>query len=362
MLPPFQPDPKGPNGFFGLPSTWSHILNPFENGVLGRFEGEIPKQLDGTFYRIMVDPFYPLAPVNPVIEGDGNICALRICNGRVSLKTRYVNTERQRLERQASARLFGLYRNPFSHHPCVRAAVDSTESALPYAVDPDTLETLSYDPFASPSKTFSAHPKVDPFTNELVVFGYEAKGLGTPDIVVYVLDAVRAVREEQWLRAPWPAFIHDCAITPSFIVLVLWPYDASVEKMKAGGQHWTYNTSRPATFLVTPRRRGPNSPPPKGWAPEETHRTYHWDHTLLLHTAGSWEDPTTGAICFESSRMFYNVFPELGDPTETPFGDMHADYVRWTIDPSQPGGTVGEGLRMGYGEVKVSGRGALDEE
>jgi len=232
MLPPFKPDPNGPNGFFGLPSTFSHRLTPFENGVLGRFEGEVadlavfgelPAQLDGTFYRIMIDPFYPLQAGNPPIEGDGNVCALRIRDGRVSLKTRYVDTERLRLERKAGERLFGLYRNPFSHHPCVRAAVDSTantnlvywagkllalkESALPYAVDPDTLETLSYDPFRSPGKTFSAHPKVDPFTNELVVFGYEAKGLGTRDIVIYALDAAGAVRDEQWLQAPWPAFI-----------------------------------------------------------------------------------------------------------------------------------------------------------
>jgi len=65
------------------------------------------------------------------------------------------------LELQANGRLFGLYRNPFTHHPCVRAAVDSTantnvvqwaghllalkEVALPYTIDPDTLATLQYN-------------------------------------------------------------------------------------------------------------------------------------------------------------------------------------------------------------------------
>lgn len=49
------------------------------------------------------------------------------------------------------------------------------EAALPYEVDADTLETLGYDPFGQiKSKTFTAHPKVDPYTDELVVFGYEA--------------------------------------------------------------------------------------------------------------------------------------------------------------------------------------------
>jgi carotenoid cleavage dioxygenase-like enzyme len=35
--------------------------------------------------------------------------------------------------------------------------------------------------------TFTAYPKVDPFSNALIVYGYEAKGLGTLDIVIYAL-------------------------------------------------------------------------------------------------------------------------------------------------------------------------------
>ncbi|KAK4208931.1 lignostilbene dioxygenase family [Rhypophila decipiens] len=365
ILQPFQHDPKGPNGFFGLSSTWSNYLSPLENGVLGRFEGEaadlavfgeIPSEINGTFYRIMVDPFYPVQEGNPPVEGDGNICALRIHNGRVDMKIRYVDTERLRLERHANKRLFGLYRNPFSHHPCVRAAVDSTantnlvywagqllalkESAQPYAVDPDTLETLGYDPFKSPGKTFSAHPKVDPFTNELVVFGYEAKGLGTDDIVIYALDKDGNRRDEQWIKSPWPAFIHDCAITANYIILVLWPYSASsIDTMRAGGQHWTYSRDLPATFIVAPRR--PSTFRPPSWDPSETSRVYTWDHALLMHTAGAWEDPS-GNLRVESSRIFYNVFTafDANPPADqhTPFGNLplRADYVRWTLDLSSP--------------------------
>jgi hypothetical protein len=120
---------------------------------------------------------------------------------------RYIETERYRLERKARKALFGLYRNPFTHHPCVRGAIDSTantnliywagyllaleEVALPYAVDPNTLSTIRYDPFESQvrSESFTAHPKVDPFTNELVVFGYEATGLVSLDVATYTLNS-----------------------------------------------------------------------------------------------------------------------------------------------------------------------------
>jgi carotenoid cleavage dioxygenase-like enzyme len=264
--------------------------------------GEIPKEINGTFYRVMVDPFVAPDPRNVPLDGDGNISAFRFHEGRVDMKMRYIETERYKLERKAGKALFGLYRNPFTHHPCVRAAVDSTantnlvywaghllalkEVALPYAVDPDTLDTIKYDPFGDQvkSKTFTAHPKVDPMTNELVVYGYEAKDLATLDIVTYALDAQGRKTEEFWLKSPWCGIIHDCAITTNFIVLFIWPFEASIERMKAGGHHWAWNYERPATFIVVPRR--PGRAAKYGWRDGE-HRVYTWKNcwrfTLQVH-------------------------------------------------------------------------------
>lgn len=86
--------------------------------------GAIPKEIDGTFYRVMVDPFVPPDAGNVPIDGDGNISAFQIHDGKVNLKMRYIDTERLQLERKANKALFGLYRNPFTHHPCVRYGQD----------------------------------------------------------------------------------------------------------------------------------------------------------------------------------------------------------------------------------------------
>jgi carotenoid cleavage dioxygenase-like enzyme len=318
--------------------------------------GEIPKEIDGTFYRIMADPFYAPSPENTMpIEGDGHLSAFRIHNGQVDMKTKYVDTERLKLERKANKRLFGLYRNPFTHHPCVRAAVDSTantnmvywagrllalkEVALPYQMDPDTLETIKYDPFEGQvaAKTFTAHPKVDPFSDELVVFGYEAKGLASLDIVVYALDSNGEKRDEQWIKAPWPGMIHDCAITPNFIILAMWPYEADIERMKAGKHHWAWNHNRPTTFIVTPRRPGKYLP--TGWK-EGEYRVYEWDNCIVLHTAGAWEEEDGGVLYMESSRVFDNeliFFPPAEGVMPPPTGK--ADFVRWKFDLSLPTGS-----------------------
>lgn len=317
--------------------------------------GTIPLAIDGTFYRVMCDPFVPPHPDNVPLDGDGNVSAFRIRNGRVDMKMRYIETERYKLERKANRALFGLYRNPFTHHPCVRAAVDSTantnlvywanhllalkEGGLPYALDPDTLETLGYDPFGDQvkSKTFTAHPKVDPYTNELVVFGYEATGLATKDIIVYTLDKDGKTHDEQWIVAPWCAAIHDSAITPNWLILVLWPFEADLDRMKAGKQHWAWNYDLPATFIVIPRRK--TTPLPAGWLPGE-HRVYSWKNCMLIHTGGAWESED-GKLYLETSRVHDSAFPFFPPPDgRMPAPDAKADFVRWEIDLSQPSGAT----------------------
>lgn len=88
--------------------------------------GEIPKEIDGCFYRVMVDPFVPPDPKNVPIDGDGNISVFQFHDGKVDMMTKYIETERYKLERQANKALFGLYRNPFTHHPCVRCELPPT--------------------------------------------------------------------------------------------------------------------------------------------------------------------------------------------------------------------------------------------
>ncbi|KAI9929442.1 hypothetical protein ASPWEDRAFT_110982 [Aspergillus wentii DTO 134E9] len=364
MASPSQTKPWGDDGLYGLVSKWPVALDLAGSNSPCRLEGEIadlvvfgeiPKEINGTFYRVMVDPFVPPDEGNVPIDGDGNISAFRFHNGQVDMKMRYIETERYKLERQAGKALFGLYRNPFTHHPCVRAAVDSTantnlvywagqllalkEVALPYAVDPNTLETTRYDPFEGQvqSKTFTAHPKVDPRTDELVVFGYEAKGLATLDIVTYALDSRGRKTTEIWLKSPWCAFIHDCVITENFIVLFLWPFESKMERMKQGKHHWAWNYDLPVTFLVVPRR--PGSAAKYGWKDGE-HREYSWTNCMPIHTAGAWETED-GKIYAESSRVHDNAFPFFPpEDGRMPSPETKADFVRWEFDLSKPTGTT----------------------
>lgn len=93
------------------------------------------------------------------------------------------------------------------------------EDSPPFALDPETLETIGVEDFNGqlPCMTFTAHPKVDVSTGDLVCFGYEAKGDGTPDVCYFVVDPSGRVKETVWLVAPVVAMIHDFAVTKNWV-------------------------------------------------------------------------------------------------------------------------------------------------
>jgi carotenoid cleavage dioxygenase-like enzyme len=93
------------------------------------------------------------------------------------------------------------------------------EDAPPYAMDPKTLQTVGLHDFDGqlPCVTFTAHPKVDPKSGELVCFGYEAKGDGTPDICYFTVRPDGKFVETVWMVCPVVGMIHDFAVTENWV-------------------------------------------------------------------------------------------------------------------------------------------------
>ena len=64
------------------------------------------------------------------------------------------------------------------------------EDGLPHQIDPNTLATIGPYDFNGKwkSQTFTAHPKLDPVSGEMIAFGYEATGLASDDLWIYTHD------------------------------------------------------------------------------------------------------------------------------------------------------------------------------
>jgi len=107
-------------------------------------------------------------------NGDGMVTRFRFRDGDVSLQQRWVRTEKFNLERAAGRSLFGAYRNPLTDHESVAGKIRGTANT-----------NVVMHGGKLTSQTFTAHPKIDPKTGEMLAFAYAAKGLLTRDMVFY---------------------------------------------------------------------------------------------------------------------------------------------------------------------------------
>ncbi|KAF2710973.1 9-cis-epoxycarotenoid dioxygenase-like protein [Pleomassaria siparia CBS 279.74] len=316
--------------------------------------GEIPKDINGTFYRIQPDHrFPPIFEEDIHFNGDGSVSAFRFENGHVDFKQRYVHTDRFKAETRARKALLGKYRNPYTDNESVKGIIRTAsntnivfwrgvllamkEDGPPFAMDPVTLETIGRYDFDGQvqSPTFTAHPKFDPETGEMVCYGYQAGGDGhdaSCDIVVYTIDRDGRKTEECWYKAPFCGMIHDCAITKNYLVLPLTPIKASLERLKKGGNHFAWDPDEDQWYGIVPRRGG--KPKDIVWL--------RADNGFHGHVAGSYEDDT-GKIVVDLSIASDNVFfffpPEILTPTPTTLlqrNKLVSDTYRWVFDPKSP--------------------------
>jgi carotenoid cleavage dioxygenase len=331
-------------------------------------EGEIPAEIDGAFFRALHDPAYvPLREDDVVLSRDGVIGKIEFKNGRVSCGVRYVQTERFLAERRAGRSLFGVYRNPFTDDPSV-AGVDRTvanttpyyhagrlfmskEDGLPYRIDPTTLETIGRWDYRGRlrSQTLTAHPKIDPVTGELFLFGYEAAGLATPTIAYCIISPEGELMSEQWFDAPYCSMMHDFAITEEHAIFMVYPTKSDLERLRAGGPHWVHDQQGESFIGVMPRYGRVEdmqwfSGPPG----------VHSYHVMNAYAEGT-------KIHLDQAMAVTNLIPFIAEHSGINL-PVDGGLTRWTLDLADPAAGIAETKVGPFGEMPVIAPGDLGRE
>ncbi|MGY4709802.1 carotenoid oxygenase family protein [Mycolicibacterium sp. CBM1] len=305
--------------------------------------GQIPADLNGRYYRAAYDWAHPPMFRDEIgLNGDGMATMFHFQNGHADFKSRYVRTEKFRLERAARQALFGRYRNVYTADPSVRGRVRSTanthavwhagkllmlkEDGLPWEIDPDTLETIGQWDFhgAMTSKTCTAHPSFDPDTGEMFLFGYEAKGEATRDIAYYVIDPSGHVKHEAWFEAPHAAYIHDFRVTRGHVVIPISPAAVDLERLKAGGDHWQWDPTKGTYVGVMPR-----------YGRGEEMRWIEIPTAAAGHFLNAYDDGDVTVVDLTAGRKgpFPFFFPDTQGNMFEPL-DLATRLTRWRIDHS----------------------------
>lgn len=128
-------------------------------------------------------------------------------------------------------------------------------------MDPVTLETLGRYDFEGQIKspTFTAHPKFDPETGEMICFAYEAGGNGNDgslDIIMWTIDADGKKTEEAFYKAPFAGMIHDIGVSKNYVVMPLTPIKVNMDRMRRGGEKFAWDPYEDQWYGLVPRRGG----------------------------------------------------------------------------------------------------------
>ena len=302
--------------------------------------GEIPREIDGAFYRVAADHQFPPRFHNDVpFNADGMVSMFRIQDGKVDLKSRYVQTDRFKAERAAGRALFGRYRNKWTDDPSVAGMnrnlantnvilfdgvlLALREDSPPVAMDPVTLETIGDWDFHGtlPGPTCSAHCKIDPDTGGLVGFGFAAKGDFSRDVVYFEVGPEGRVVHQSWFELPYYEMQHDCGVTKDYIVFPCVPIKgAGDEGLKAGLPHYGWDPNEDAYMGVLPR-----------WGKGEI-RWFRRPNQFVSHVMNAFNEGPK--VHIDLCRSSGNLFPFFHEFDGKPWDPSTIDVklTRWTAD------------------------------
>lgn len=203
---------------------------PFEaDAPFLKIIGELPRELNGTLYRNGPNPQFEVPGAHWFV-GDGMLHAFRLENGRASYRNCWVRTPKWRAEHDAGRAFFGKgFGNKLPDAPAhvTDGGVANTniifhagkllaleEAHLPTEIEPGTLATRGYHNYQGRvAGSFTAHPKIDPVTGELVFFGYNAAGPLTSALSYGSIDASGKVTRFERFEAPYASMVHDFIVT-----------------------------------------------------------------------------------------------------------------------------------------------------
>jgi carotenoid cleavage dioxygenase-like enzyme len=306
-------------------------------------QGALPSELRGTYFRNGPNPQFDPRDANyHWFSGDGMIHAFTVAGGKARYQNRYVRTLKWELERQAGKALFGTFGNPMTSDPSVigkEAGVANTniiwhagrllaleEAHQPFELDPRMLASKGYLDYAGDAKKFTAHPKIDPKTGELIFFGYSAGMMPFGKGIVWgVVDKNGAVTKRETFEAPYASMIHDFFVTENYVMIPVLPLTGSMERAMSGLPPFAWEPDKGAHIAVMRRDEGVKS---IRWFTTDACYVFH---PMNMYEAG--DALIVDVMEYAHAPLFPNADGVMGE-------NASAYLKRWTLDLRDASNTV----------------------
>ncbi|MCC5951899.1 MAG: carotenoid oxygenase family protein [Acidimicrobiia bacterium] len=232
--------------------------------------GELPPELRGSFVRNGPNPAFEPIGRYSALDGDGMLHAVTIDDAGVSYRNRWIRSRGLGAEVAHGAAVYpglgdvlnfpdraltgdaGPVKNPANTHIIEHAGrrLALWEGGLPTEVT-SGLDTIGeYDFDGRLRGPMTAHPRLDPRTGEMLMFGYS---LFEPYLVYHLVEADGTLSHSVEIDLPAPVMIHDMIMTEQHAVFLETPYVFDLENIGKGPMvRWM--PERGARIGVLPRR------------------------------------------------------------------------------------------------------------
>lgn len=297
--------------------------------------GEIPSGLVGTYLRNGGNPAFPPLGKYHVFDGDGMIHGVTLDgDGHAHYRNRYVESRGLLAEREAGHALFGGLSNFSFPAPEVmekagmmkntantniirhqQRLLALMEAGTPIELADDLSTVGEFDFDGSLSGPFTAHPKFDTSTGEMLAFGY----LPFPPYLRYHTVAPDGSLRSVDIDAGRATMMHDFVVTERHAVFFDLPALFDLDAMMSGGAGIRWDGDAGARIGVIPRDGG-----------SDDIRWIDVEPFFVFHFLNGWDTPDGKIVVFGCRSPRMNV--SFGEEAELP-DDSVPTLHRWVIDP-----------------------------
>ncbi|MBM4267062.1 MAG: carotenoid oxygenase family protein [Deltaproteobacteria bacterium] len=254
--------------------------------------GAIPSALTGLYLRNGPNPmFEPLGSYH-WFDGDGMLHGIRLEGGKASYRNRWIQSRGLAAEKRAGRAVYGGMKTMSLTDPALvgeSGPLKNTantnvirhagrilclmEGAVPTEVKPD-LGTVGEHDFAGRLQTpFTAHPKLDPETGEMLAFGY------IPTLKYLRVSPTGELLQSEDIGVGKPTMMHDFTCTTGHAIFMDAPALLDFESFFAGGPMVKWDPSYGTRIGVMPRTgRGSDI------------RWFEIDVGYVVHFMNAWEE------------------------------------------------------------------------
>lgn len=285
--------------------------------------GTLPTELTGRYFRNGPNPL-PGQDPHHWFTGSGMLHGIRLRDGNADwYRNRWVRTKALAGAQFISDK--GVDRAAVTANTSVIRHADRilalVENGLPYEVTPE-LETVGPFDYAGKLTTaMTAHPKEDPVTGDLHLFGY---GMFAPYLTYHRVTAAGDLVVSREISVPGPTMMHDFAITENHVVWLDLPVVFDMT-LVGGGMPYRWDDGYGARIGVM-RQDGSTD---VQW--------FDVDPCYVFHVGNARED-ADGRIVLDAVRYsrdsFAGTWNRIGgatDPT-TMANQASAHLHRWELD------------------------------